>query len=112
MNKVELKHLLPKKLGVNNGVISLVANISGPIDNLEHKENLLIEHLKQEKDNKRESKVWKDKINIDNKDFLEFKKIEEKEVELFKQVQPMYSPFYKEKVNRYFYNLENKTQNK
>lgn len=76
----------------------------------------LLEHekaeKKQEKDNKRESKVGKDKINIDNKDFLEFKKIEEKEVELFKQVQPMYSPFYKEKVNRYFYNLENKTQNK
>lgn len=74
----------------------------------------LLEHekaeKKQEKEDKRESKIGKDKINIEEKDFLDFKKIEEKEIELFKQVQPMFSPFYKEKVNKYFYDLENKTQ--
>lgn len=74
----------------------------------------LLEHeraeKKQEKDNKRESKIGKDKINIEDKDFIDFKKIEEKETELFKQVQPMFSPFYKEKVNKYFYNIENNTQ--
>lgn len=65
---------------------------------------------KQEKDNKRESKIGKDKINIEDKDFIDFKKIEEKETELFRQVQPIFSPFYKEKVNKYFYNIESKTQ--
>lgn len=74
----------------------------------------LLEHekaeKKQEKDNKRESKIGKDKINIEDKDFIDFKKIEEKETELFKQVQPIFSPFYKEKVNKYFYNIESKTQ--
>ncbi len=76
----------------------------------------LLEHekaeKKQEKDNRRESKVGKDKINIEDKDLLDFKKIEETEFELFKQVQPKFSPFYKEKVNKYFYDLENKTQRK
>ena len=74
----------------------------------------LLEHekaeKKQEKDNKRESKIGKDKINIEDKDFIDFKKIEEKETELFRQVQPIFSPFYKEKVNKYFYNIESKTQ--
>lgn len=74
----------------------------------------LLEHekaeKKQEKDNKRESKMGKDKINIEDKDFIDFKKIEEKETELFRQVQPIFSPFYKEKVNKYFYNIESKTQ--
>jgi hypothetical protein len=74
----------------------------------------LLEHekaeQKQEKDNKRESKIGKDKINIEDKDFIDFKKIEEKETELFRQVQPIFSPFYKEKVNKYFYNIESKTQ--
>lgn len=74
----------------------------------------LLEHekaeKKQEKDNKRESKIGKDKINIEDKDFIDFKKIEEKETELFRQVQPIFSPFYKEKVNKYFYNIESKIQ--
>lgn len=76
----------------------------------------LLEHEKAEKkqgkDNKREAKEGKDRRNTEIKDFLEFKEIKEKETEIFKQIQPMYSPFYKEKVNRYFYNLENKTQKK
>ena len=36
-------------------------------------------------------------------DFPEFKKLKERETELFKQVPPIYSPFYKKKVNDYFY---------
>lgn len=76
----------------------------------------LLEHEKAEKkqgkDDKRESKVGKDKKNAEIKDFLEFKELNEKEIEIFKQIQPMFTPFYKGKVNEYFYNLENKTQNK
>ena len=51
-------------------------------------------------------------MNFDKKDFLEFKELKEQEQEIFKQIQPSYSPFYKEKVNNYFYNLENKTTKK
>ncbi len=48
MNKVELKYLCPTSLGVKGGVASLIANISGTLDNIVHKENLLIENLNLE----------------------------------------------------------------
>ena len=46
MNKVELKHLLPASYGVQNGIASLVANISGSLDNIVHKENIQVEKFK------------------------------------------------------------------
>lgn len=45
MNKVELKHLCPSSYGVSKGVASIVANVSGTLDNLVHKENILIENF-------------------------------------------------------------------
>ena len=45
MNKVELKYLLPTSLGVKSGVASLVADITGTLDNIVHNENLQIEKL-------------------------------------------------------------------
>ncbi|MBR5253915.1 MAG: hypothetical protein IKV46_02610 [Bacteroidales bacterium] len=76
----------------------------------------LLEHEKAEKkqgkDEKRESRIGKDKKNREIKEFLEFKELKKKEIEIFKQIQPMYTPFYKEKVNKYFYDIENKTQKK
>lgn len=45
MNKVDLKHLCPEFFGIKQGVISLVANITGTFDNITHKENLQIENL-------------------------------------------------------------------
>ena len=51
MNKVELKYLCPKTLGITNGIASVVANISGTFDNIIHKENLCIENLKLSKNN-------------------------------------------------------------
>ena len=45
MNKVELKYLCPASFGVKGGVASLVANLSGTLDNVTHKENLQIEKL-------------------------------------------------------------------
>lgn len=50
MNKVELKYLCPTSLGVKGGVASLIASISGTLDNIVHKENLLIENLNLEND--------------------------------------------------------------
>lgn len=46
MNKVELKHLCPASFGIKSGIASLVANVSGTLDNIVHKENLQIEKLK------------------------------------------------------------------
>lgn len=46
MDKVELKYLLPKNLGVTSGIASLIANVSGPLDNIIHKEKLNIDQLR------------------------------------------------------------------
>lgn len=46
MNKVELKYLCPATYGIKNGVVSLVANLSGTLDNIVHKENLQLEKLR------------------------------------------------------------------
>ena len=46
MNKVELKHLCPSSFGIENGIASLVANISGTFENITHRENLQIEKFK------------------------------------------------------------------
>ncbi len=52
MSKVELKHLLPAKYGVKNGIISLAADVTGKLDNVIHKENLQIDNFAAEnKDN-------------------------------------------------------------
>lgn len=46
MNKVELKYLCPVSYGVKDGIASLVANLSGTLDNIVHKENIQVENLK------------------------------------------------------------------
>ena len=46
MNRVELSHLCPAEFGIKSGVASLVANISGTLDKIVHKENLQIENFK------------------------------------------------------------------
>ncbi len=62
----------------------------------------------QEEDNKRESKEGKDNYNKNNnviyKDYL---KLKNKEIELLKSIPPNLKPYYKNKVNEYFKNMEN-----
>ncbi len=50
MSKVELKKLCPSDFGIQSGIVSLAANISGTLDNVIHKENLQIENLKAQKE--------------------------------------------------------------
>lgn len=45
MDKVELKNILPANYGVKNGILSLVANISGTCNNIIHKENIQVDNL-------------------------------------------------------------------
>ena len=56
----------------------------------------------KDRDFERKSETAKDMEN-EAADFPEFKKLKERKSELFKQVPPIYSPFYKKKVNDYFY---------
>lgn len=46
MNKIELSKLIPSKYGVKDGIISLIADFSGTLDDIRHKENILIENFK------------------------------------------------------------------
>ncbi len=63
---------------------------------------------KKGKDPKRESERGKDRLNKASEGrFSEFEKLKERDLELFKQIPPVYSPFYKKKVNDYFYGSGN-----
>ncbi|MDD2530572.1 MAG: DUF4175 family protein [Bacteroidales bacterium] len=61
---------------------------------------------KQEQEQRRESTEGRDLIENTNNQFLEFNKLKNRELELFKQVPPVFSPYYKEKVNEFFNKFE------
>ena len=62
---------------------------------------------KREKDNERKSDTGVNKKQEDNKQVIEvFKKLKNKDMELFKEIPPVYSSYYKDKINEYFYNFE------
>jgi hypothetical protein len=77
---------------------------------LETIETRLLKHekaeIKREMEEKRESKAPKSEISGNPEDFLEYNKLKSREVELFRSVPPNLKPFYKERVNNYFYNFE------
>ena len=51
MSKVPLSHLLPDSYGIEKGIISLDAKITGNSENIIHKENVQIENFKAVKNN-------------------------------------------------------------
>ncbi len=66
MSKVELKNLCPAVYGVQSGIVSLAANVSGTLDNIVHKENLQVDNFKCANG---ENKVAFNSLKIDtNKD--------------------------------------------
>lgn len=70
----------------------------------------LLEHEKAERerdtDEKRESKEAKNENFRNPNDFLEYKRLKEKEMELLKTIPAALNPFYKTKVNEYFNTFE------
>jgi len=85
MNKVELKHLCPAVYGVQNGIASLVANISGTLENIVHKENLQIENFKCARgDNKLAFNTLKIDTNKDNTAYISNLTINTSKAELIK----------------------------
>jgi len=80
---------------------------------LKRQEEILTKLLKSEKaererefEEKRQSNEAKMQNFSNPKDFFKYKKIKLKEAELLKTVPPSLKPFYKNKVNEYFYNFE------
>jgi hypothetical protein len=65
---------------------------------------------KQEQEQRRESTEGKDVFEKSNNQFMEFNKLKNRELELFKQIPPIFSPYYKEKVNDFFINLKVETK--
>ena len=69
----------------------------------------LLKHEKavreREKEERRESREVKTQEYSNPDNFLEYKRILSKEVELLKTVPPSLKPYYKRKVNEYFYNF-------
>lgn len=79
------------------------------IETLKRQQDILTRLLESEKaererdqDNKRESTENKFEDFSNQKQFLEYKRKKEKEVELLKTVPPALTPYYKQKVNNYF----------
>ena len=58
---------------------------------------------KCQQEEKRESREGKDINKRNPDDFLEYNRIQDKEIELLRTVPPNLRPYYKEKVNQYFY---------
>jgi hypothetical protein len=83
-------------------------------ETLKRQEDILTRLLKhekaareREKEERRESTEAKNQDYSNPGDFLEYKRLLLKEVELLKTVPPNLKPFYKRKVNEYFYNFGN-----
>ncbi len=62
---------------------------------------------KREEEQKRESREAKDYKPSNPDQFFEYHKLKNNEVELLKTVPPNFHPFYKNKVNEYFYRFQN-----
>ncbi len=82
-------------------------------ETLNRQEEILTKLLESEKaekeremDEKRQSNEAKDENKRNQIGFLEYNRVREKETELLKTVSPSLNPFYKEKVNLYFNQLE------
>jgi hypothetical protein len=60
----------------------------------------------REKEERRESREFSDKINRNPNSFLEYNRRKEREIELLQTLPPSFSPFYKGKVTEYFNKIE------
>lgn len=82
-------------------------------ETIERQQDILIRLLKaenaertREQDNKRKSQEGEQNLRSSPMNFDEYKRRKEKEIELLRTVPPSLKPYYKEKVNEYFNNLE------
>lgn len=67
---------------------------------------------KKGRDDERKSTVGVDKFDKNIQNIEAFKQLKNRELELFRQIPPIYSSYYKAKVNEYFYKFESSNNNK
>jgi hypothetical protein len=86
-----------------------IVNKSITQETMKRQEDILTKLLESEKaerereqDEKRKSTEAKNENLSNPSQFLEYKRMKEKELELLNTVPPSLTPFYKEKVNNYF----------
>jgi hypothetical protein len=105
-NSKELKDMMDQMEQTETELVNKIVT-QQTIDRLQDIETRLLKHEKaemiREQEEKRESKEGKDINNRNPEDFLEYNKLQEQEIELLRSVPPNLRPFYKEKVNQYFY---------
>ena len=108
-NDKELKEMMEQMETTETELVNKILT-QQTMERLKEIETRLLKHekaeLKREQEEKRESKEGKD-INKRNPDeFNEYNKLQDKEIELLRTVPPNLRPYYREKVNQYFYYFE------
>ncbi len=108
-NTGELNKLMDKMEKSETDLVNKILNN----ELLKRQEEILTRLLESEKaekereqDEKRESNESKNQKISNPADFFKYNRLKLKEVELLKTVPPSLKPFYKNKVNEYFYNFE------
>lgn len=108
-NSKELKDMMDQMEKTETELVNKIIT-QQTIDRLKDIETRLLKHekaeLKREQEEKRESTEGKDVNNRNPDQFLEYNKLQDKEIELLRTVPPDLRPYYKEKVNQYFYYFE------
>jgi hypothetical protein len=108
-NSKELKEMMNQMELTETELVNKIIT-QQTIERLKEIETRLLKHekaeMKREQEEKRESKEGKDINNRNPGDFLEYNKLQEREIELLRTVPPNLRPYYKEKVNQYFYHFE------
>jgi len=108
-NSKELKEMMDQMEMTETELVNKIIT-QQTMDRLKDIETRLLKHEKaeliREQEEKRESREGKDINNRNPEDFLEYNKLQDKEIELLRTVPPNLRPYYKEKVNQYFYHFE------
>jgi hypothetical protein len=108
-NSKELQEMKNKMEDVEEELVNKIIT-QETIERLNEIEVRLLKHekaeLKREQEEKRESTEGKDVNNRNLEEFLEYKRIRSRETELLQTVPPNLNPYYRTKVNQYFYYFE------
>lgn len=108
-NSKELKDVMEQMDKTETELVNKIIS-EQTMERLKDIETRLLKHEKaeliREQEEKRESKEGKDVNNRNPEDFLEYNKLQDNEIELLRTMPPNLQPFYKDKVNQYFYYFE------
>jgi hypothetical protein len=110
-NSKELKDMMDKMEQTETELVNKIIT-QQTMERLKDIETRLLKHekaeLQREQEEKRESREGKDVNKRNPDDFLEYNKLQNKEIELLRTMPPNLRPYYKDKVNQYFYQFESR----